>query len=67
MLPPEKEGDGKYAHLILNRNGDFLGVKPGFNRDGTKIDEVGRRDDEFGRPINPGQEIIVTGDDREVQ
>ena len=42
MLPPEKEGDGKYAHLILNRNGDVLGVKPGFNEDGTRIDDTSR-------------------------
>ena len=37
ILPPQKPGDGAYAHLILNRNGDILGVKPGFNEDGTKI------------------------------
>ena len=52
-MPPEKPGDGKYAHLILNRNGDFLGVKPGFNRDGTKIAD------------NPPPQILLNGIDIE--
>ena len=40
VLPPEREGDGKYAHLILDRDGTVLGVKPGFNEDGTRIGDT---------------------------
>lgn len=38
ILPVEKKGQGKYAHLIVTRSGEVIGLKPGYNRDGTKKD-----------------------------
>ncbi len=44
VLPIDKKSHGKYAHLIVSRNGDVIGVKPGYNEDGSKISKVGKRD-----------------------
>ena len=40
ILPPEKEGDGKYAHMVLNRNGDFIRYKDGYDANGKKKSEA---------------------------
>ena len=38
-MPPEEPGDGKYGHLIVNKDGTIVGVKEGFREDGTKLTE----------------------------
>ena len=37
VLPEQKNGDGKFKHLVVSKNGKVIGVKPGYRRDGTRL------------------------------